>query len=543
MTEPDLPEAKIKSAEVSSGRRIPTVWIIPLVALLIGGWLVVKSIADKGPTISITFETAEGLEAGKTEIRYRDVQIGMVKDVVLDPDKPGVIVTAEMKADVDQYLTDTTQFWVVRPRFGVKEISGLGTLVAGAYVEIAPGEGGEPQKKFTGLELPPAIRSNAPGKEFVLLTEDLGALSRGSPIYHKGIDVGEVLGYRLGKENKDIQVRIFVNAPYDELVRKTTRFWNVSGFHAKLGAGGVELATSSLQALVLGGVNFSTPTLLDSMEKAPELTKFQLFEDESHIAESQITEKYPAIMYFEESLRGLSAGAPVEFRGVRLGTVKDYRLEFDPETMDYRMPVLIEFEPQRMTRFSKKDSKRIQDDEQSLEKLVAVGMRAKLQTSSFLTGEKFVELDFQPNTQATFYGTDNDVIEIPTVPSDFSQIASSATELLQKLTKAVDGAQKVTNAPELLEAVKNLNKTMVAVEHFTRDLNTTISPEASATLSEAHKTLATLRRAMDEQSPLRYDMETMMRELSAAARAVRNVATYLERNPSALITGKKGDGK
>lgn len=536
MTQPDLPTPDLKM-----GRRMPSVWLIPLVAFLIGAWLVIQTIVQQGPTIAITFETAEGLQPGKTEIRFRDVTIGKVTEVHLSEEGHGVVASAEMLSEATPYLTDTARFWVVRPRFGVKEISGLGTLVAGSYVEIDPGVGGKKKREFIGQELPPAIRADVPGKEFILTSENLGDLARGAPVYFKGIDVGEVLGYELDQDTGHVDVRIFVNAPYDKQVREGSRFWNVSGFRADIGPSGVELATGSLQSFIMGGVNFETPTRFVSMDEAPELTRFTLFRDKKHIAEAEITQRVPAILYFEESLRGLSDGAPVEFRGVRLGTVRDYRLEFNPDTLEYRMPVLIEFEPQRMAQYRDSEPTDEKEDRIELEKLIAIGLRARLETDSLITGAKYVELDILPKTKAEFFGETGGLIEIPTVPSELNKIASSASELLSKMSKAVDGAQKVTNAPELMAAIRNLNKTMVAVERFTANLNQDLALEAKSALTEAHRTLRTLRKAMDEQSPLRYDMENMMKDLSAAARAVRGVADYLERNPDALITGKKGN--
>ncbi|MGY9015808.1 MAG: PqiB family protein, partial [Rhodospirillales bacterium] len=280
-------------------------------------------------------------------------------------------------------------------------VSGLGTLVSGAFVEIDPGKSGEPQKAFKGLEKPPVIKANAPGRQYVLKTDKLGSYSNGSPINYRGIKVGEVLGHELANDNRNILIHIFIHKPHDKLVRHNSRFWNVSGVNVSIDADGMKIGTESLQALMVGGIAFETPTNLDASDPAKEGHTFSLHRNREEIKESSYTEKQAIIMYFNGSVRGLTLGAPVEFRGIKVGEVTDVKLEFDAETNAFQIPVVAEIEPERFSILGKRDRSAY---ENRFSTFIEKGLRAQLKTGSFLTGQLFVDLDFHPETAARLVG-------------------------------------------------------------------------------------------------------------------------------------------
>ena len=319
----DVPEV-----EVAARRGISIVWLIPLVAGAIAIWLGYTTLQEKGPTITITFANAEGLEAGKTKVKYKDVDVGLVDTVTISEDLSRIIVTASMAKGSDHYLNEGTKFWIVRPRIGAGGISGLGTLVSGAYVAVDPGEG-KPTTSFTGLEEPPAINSDVAGRRFRLRAARLGSVSRGSPIYYHDIQVGQVLNYELADDQKSLDVDVFVTAPHDQLVRADSRFWNASGFDISLGTAGVDVSVESLQSLLAGGIAFDTPTIDRPGEQAAAGFVFPLFDNYRAVTEARYTEKVFYLVYFDGSVRGLRPGAPVEFRGMRVGSVTDVRLEIN----------------------------------------------------------------------------------------------------------------------------------------------------------------------------------------------------------------------
>ena len=560
-------EGEMPEVAVTTRPKISTVWIIPIIAVLVGAWLAYSTISEQGPTISIIFESAEGLEAGKTKLKFKDVEVGSVETVSLTDDLSGVLVTASLIHGAEKYLTDTTRFWVVRPRFGASGVSGLGTLVSGAFVEIDPGKSGEPQKAFKGLETPPVIKANAPGRQYVLKTDKLGSYSNGSPINYRGIKVGEVLGHELANDNRNILIHIFIHKPHNKLVRHNSRFWNVSGVNVSIDADGMKIGTESLQALMVGGIAFETPTNLDASDPAKEGHTFSLHRNREEIKESSYTEKQAIIMYFSGSVRGLTLGAPVEFRGIKVGEVTDVKLEFDAETNAFQIPVVAEIEPERFSILGKRDRSAY---ENRFSTFIEKGLRAQLKTGSFLTGQLFVDLDFHPETAARLVGGDNLLLsEIPTVPTTLDEFTNSITELVTKLQKlpldelaksltaTVKGAEQLVSAPELLQAVrsfdvilretstllKNANGLVENVDGVVTNVDRDVRAEVKTALDQVQEILTSVDDAVSDKSALRYDLATTLKELSAAARSIRLLTSYLERNPNALIYGKGGQGE
>ena len=357
--EPAIPE-NISEAVVDAEKKgFPVVWLLPLVAVLIGGWLIFKTISEKGPEIAISFKTAEGIEAGKTKLRYRDVIVGTVDTVTFSEDLADVLVMATMQAGLERYLTENTRFWVVRPRVGAGEVSGLGTLLSGAYIALEPSEQGKHVKEFVGLEKPPVIMTDKQGTSYRLKTNKLGSLSVGSPVFFRQFDVGEITEYKLADDHSHVEIGFFVESPHDQYVQEGTTFWNAGGISLSMSSAGVKLEMESLVSVISGGIAFETlPEHADS-PRAQADTLFTLYD--SHLAslERPITVTHTFVARFGGSVRGLSVGAPVEYRGIRLGTVKSIELGLDPYQEDLTVPVvLFDLEPQRLAAFRDLDSDR-----------------------------------------------------------------------------------------------------------------------------------------------------------------------------------------
>jgi paraquat-inducible protein B len=405
----DAPQAVVQTRK----RHISIVWLVPIVAVLIGGWLAYKAFSEKGPTITITFSTAEGLAAGKTKIKYKDVEIGKVEAINLPEDLTHVIVTAEMVHDAGPYLTDNTRFWVVRARVGAGEVSGLGTLLSGAYIGMDPGKGGSPQRSFKGLEIPPVVTDDLPGTHVVLEAKRLGSLEIGSPIYYRQIKVGKIVSYKLEEDNKTIRFRAFVHAPHHELLYENSKFWNASGLDVKLDADGIQIQTESLVTLIGGGLAFDIPAGQTPGNPAPNDHVFILYEHKEDIDQKTTAELNHWILQFEGSVRGLSKGAPVELKGINFGEVTDIKAEFDLDTLTPRILVYIVTDPEV---FVDTGTAREPIDKQ-IEALVAKGLRAQLQTGSLLTGQLFVDIDFHPDAPPAKVLHDREYPELPTLPA------------------------------------------------------------------------------------------------------------------------------
>ncbi|MCX5728528.1 MAG: MlaD family protein, partial [Nitrospirae bacterium] len=358
----DIPSAVAKTKRKSSPQLI---WLIPIVAVLIGGWLAVKTILEKGPTITITFETAEGIEAGKTKIKYKDIDIGEVKSVEFAKDLEHVVLTAEMKKGVAPHLVEDVRFWIVKPRISGGQVSGIGTLFSGSYVEMDRGKSSTRREAFVGLEVEPSITGDMPGRQFVIQGKDIGSHAVGTPVLFRRIKVGKVAVNELNQDGSGITLKVFVESPYDKFVNSNSRFWDVSGIDITADSSGVRINSEGLMAILLGGIAFEAPAGTRTLPEADPDTAFTLFPDRTAAMKPADHEMLMFTLYFGEPLRGLTVGAPVEFNGVQLGEVKNIGVDFDNKTGEIRFPVDAAFFPGRMRSLSRE---RVEDPTPAVQK-------------------------------------------------------------------------------------------------------------------------------------------------------------------------------
>ena len=549
-TEPPPTEA-IPEVEVQSRiRQFSFIWIIPLVAALIGVWLVYKAQSEKGPTITITFQTAEGFEAGKTKIKYKDVDLGQIEEINLSPDLGHVVVTAKLVRQAEDLLSENTRFWVVRARINVSGVTGLQTLFSGVHIGLDPGRPGKKARHFTGLEQPPIVTTDLPGQYYLLLAERRGSLDIGSPIYYRQIRVGQVVGYQLAEDGQAVSIKIFVNTPYHKYVNKNTRFWNASGVDVSIDAKGIKLDTESLVTLLVGGIAFDVPSYLDSGGPAVEGQVFSLYDSYTASQEKSYPVKSYFVLYFDGSVGGLAPGAPVEFRGISVGKVVDVKLEFKPEKRDFRIPVLIEIEPERFisaAEMPKMEAAR----RKILDSLVEKGLRGQLKIGNLITGQQVVSLNIFPYAPQRKIVWKSPYPELPTVPAPIEEIGTRVSQILTKidnlpieqigkdLSETLRSTKRLAGAPELQETARNLDAILKEMRLFVSELRTGVTPEIAATLAQAQKALAQVESTLGSETPLQVNLNNALQELTAAARSLRALTDYLERHPEALIYGKK----
>lgn len=560
--------ASLPAPKVNKKAGPSIVWLIPLITVLVGGWLIFKTLSEKGPEIIITFKTAEGIEAGKTKIKYKEIEIGVVEAVRFSPDFSHVIVKARMEKESEPFLRRATHFWVVKPRLGLREVTGLGTLLSGAFIEIEPGEG-SPQRHFIGLDVPPVIKADVSGIKIVLLASKLGSIDTGSPIYYQGILAGEVLGWELGNDRKSLFVHAFIRAPYDKLVRSNTRFWNVSGLDVSVGADGFHVHTDSLESLIYGGIAFETPDTLEPAKENVEGLVFTLYNNYESIREQAFTKKINFILFFEGSVRGLNVGAPVEFKGIKVGSVKDIRLEFNNRDTSFRIPVLIEIEPERII---EREGDEVASSHETLKNLVQRGLRAQLQTGSLLTGQLFVELDMHPDTPVRLVNAGGPYPELPTIPGSMEQMTTSFKNILAKLEKLdmdrigaelldtlqganrlAKGASELISKPELRGTVDDLKESLNALKGILRKLDQRADPivvNLENAVRTGHEAMEKVKTTLDltdkmlkPDSPLQNRLIELTEELTETARSIRTLVDLFERNPNAIIFGKDAQGE
>jgi paraquat-inducible protein B len=550
---PELPEPVIRSGK----RQISIVWLVPVVAILIGGWLIYKAISEKGPEITITFNTAEGLEAGKTKIKCKDVEIGLVEEISLSKDLAQVIVKAQLVREADSFLSENSRFWVVRARVSASSVTGLGTVFSGAYIDIDPGAPGKKARNFAGLEDPPIVTTWEKGRHFTLVAERKGSLDIGSPVYYRQLEVGRVAAYNMAPDGSSVTFKVFIRDPYPGFVRKNTRFWNASGIDVKLDAQGIQVNTESFVSILVGGLAFDVIETFGAATEpaAVEDEPFPLYPSREAAREKTYVAKRYYLLHFTTSVRGLSLGAPVEFRGIPIGHVVDLKLEYDPKKMTFDIPVIIVIEPGRI--YVKGTENRTGDGQATtgeghtiMEQLVEKGLRAQLRSGSIVTGQQYVALDLFPGAPLAKIGFEGAYLSIPTMPTQIEEIGSKLGQIVTKLDKVpidqigndlrdtMQGAKRITNSPELLETVKSLNAAVKELQSLTTELRTRTTPEATAALQQAQRALAAAEGSLAADSPQQYRVKAALDEISGAARSLRVLVEFLEAHPESLLRGK-----
>jgi len=532
-------------------RRISIVWIVPLFAAVVAIGIAIQRIMSEGPTITIVFRAAQGVEAGKTFIKYKDVNIGQVTKVQLASDYAKVEVTVKMDKSAAGLIVEDAKFWVVEPRVTLSGVSGLSTLLSGNYIGFEVGKSDKKQRKFTGLETPPAITSEQAGRHFALKAESLGSVGIGSPIYYRRLQAGQVIAYNLAPDGKSVDIKIFVNAPYDKYVNSETRFWNASGLDVSVGAGGVDVRMQSLVALLAGGLAFDTPNVVSKSEPVTANAVFTLYPDQTAAFKQPDTIAARYVLYFNESLRGLSVGAPVTLLGLPGGEVTDVGLDLDPKTMRVRGRVEITSYPERLV--AHLNEKQLaagramlrsgQERHALMQGLVERrGLRAQLRSGNLVTGQLFIALDFYPDAAKAKIDWSRDPVEIPVVPSTVQDLETKITGIVAKLDKLPYEAI----GTDVTKVLVTLNQTLQDASKAVNRIDADVTPELKMIVGELRGTISsadgvlksTDATLVGKDAPAQQDLRDALQEIARTARSLRVLTDYLERHPEALIRGK-----
>src|SRR3984893_2635837 len=479
----------LPQAATRRSRRLSMIWIVPLVAVAIGAWLAWDTLSKEGPTIKITFESGEGLQPAQSQLKYKDIVFGTVKSLALSPDQTHVVVTVATTRQAERLLTEGTIFWVVKPRLFAGNISGIETLLSGSYIGMLPAaEAGKSQRDFAGREDPPVLGAHVPGRTFLLKSKRIGAVSVGSPIFFRDLNVGEVLGWDIADMAEYVTIHAFVRAPYDSYVHDETRFWNASGVSIKLGGTGIDVQMESPKALLLGGVAFETPVAEIHTAETSEDHVFPLFADRETANAASYTRKISAISYFSGSVSGLAPGAAVTVHGLKVGEVTDVRLTYDAAKDAVLAPVRYEIEPERVIGVGHRVFK---TEAEGVDALLKKGLRASLQSASVITGQQIVELEFDADAAPAAVTMDGPDYLVPaTEGGGFAGLTASATELLNKVNqmpfeqigKNLDGILKsvsdLAQGPQMKKALTELAGMLASAQNMVQNLNSGLSPAA-----------------------------------------------------------------
>ena len=541
MSDPTPPALPTAVVDPPRRFRIPLVWVIPIVAALIGLFLAARTWYELGPVVTLQFRTGTGLEPGKTRIKYKDVDVGQISTVRLAEDGSHVVATAQMAREAAPLLVEDTRFWVVSAKVSGSAVSGLDTLLSGTYVGMDAGKSGEARRDFVGLEDAPVVSLGVPGRSFALHADTLGSIDVGTPVYFRRIQAGQVTAFKLDDAGQHLDIQVFIKSPYDRFVTMDTRFWNASGIDLKLGAEGLQLNTESATAILAGGLAFETPPGGDT-EAAPAGQDFRLFSTRAEALKQPSSNAQIWQLRFTETLRGLSVGAPVDFRGIQIGEVIAISPDVDVDAADVGLQVDIAVFPERMQ--SRKDA--TQDMSEAdfrafVDRLIKRGLRAQLRNGNLVTGQLYVAMDFFPNAGAAKIDWAGQPPQLPTQRGSLDELQATLGRIAAKL----DRLPLDDIAAETRRAIAGLASAVERTEALMQRLDGLASNEVRAAVAETQQTMAEARAAVADgrrllasDAPLQQDLRDSLQELSRAAQSLRHLADTLERNPEALLRGK-----
>ena len=516
--------------EILRRKRFPLVWLIPIAASLIGIAMLVQSWRSSGPRVFIEFSNAQGLVAGKTHVSYKDVVVGTVSAVSLSKDLSEVVATVDFSRAAHELLKDDTRFWIVRPQIGAAGISGIETLLSGPYIALDPGSTGSAQTHYKGIDEAPLVTRGSAGKRFLLKAVDIGSLYVGAPIYFHHLKAGRLVSYQMSTD-KSLDIRIFIDAPYDQFVHPTTRFWNASGVDLSLTAAGLKVETQALATIVAGGIAFDDPPAVEETPPAVADTTFYLTADRTSAMADQDGRPLRMRMRFDSPLRGLAIGAPVEFYGVSIGNVVKVAVDFDPPTQKFSLVVDVVTYPHRLGSVLDKFPTNNEEDAKIatfIGSLVRDGLRAQARTGSILTGQLYVALDFVKSPHPATFDASARPLQIPTAGGSVDKLQTDVEDFVAKL----DRLPLDSIGQRLDRDVSELGDTLQL-------LNTKTLPGLSDTLTDSRKALQGAGGALDPDAPLQMNLNDLLRELTQSARSIRVLTDMLAAHPESLIRGRR----
>ncbi len=513
-------------------KRLSLIWLVPLVAALVGLALVIRTWLQTGPTITIRFDTAESLNNGTTEVRYKDVVVGKVSSIQLREDDSGVTVEVELTPDAKRIAVKDSRFWVVRPRIGIGGVSGINTLLSGAYIGVDVGRSGEQQRDFVGLEKPPAVTHDQKGKQFTLTTLDAGSITIGAPVYYRRVAVGRVVDATLDEDGKRITVRVFIDAPYDRFVTDGVRFWNAGGIDLAVSSEGLRLNTQSLATVVAGGIAFQPLDERKPGEPAREDSRFELYDGIATALAPPDGPSVRALLVLRQSTRGLTAGTPVDFNGLVIGAIRSIEPQYDVRQQSFYSKVMVELYLERLgPAWSALKGLAADSDRPALavlNKLIDQGLTAQLRAGNLLTGQQYVALFFKPGAKARRVTAGDTMPEIPTAAGSLEEIQTQIESIVTKLDK-IPFAELGADLRTMVNSANTLLRT------FDQD----IAPQARRTLDNAATAIRSLEQNLTSpEAPLQQDTRRMLEQLNRTAASFRVLADYLEKHPESLLRGR-----
>ncbi|MEH6444875.1 MAG: intermembrane transport protein PqiB [Oceanospirillaceae bacterium] len=521
---------------------ISIIWFIPLLAIAIGGWMFYQQWENRGIEMTVSFDDAEGLEAGKTKVKSRNVDIGILTGVSFNQDRTRIIASVEIAKSMGDFLRADSQFWIVKPRIGTNGISGIGTILSGAYIEVYPGTFKKSANEFVGLERPPITEPDAAGLHLTLLSKRGTGLSVGDPIIYRGFSVGRIQTYSFDTQERQAKYDIFIEAPYDSLVTSNSHFWNVGGISLESNAQGFKLNIATVETLISGGVQFDIPDDLVLGEQLTKSRKFKLYDSEQDIVENREYQSFEYAILVDDSVRGLYKGAPVEYRGVRVGTVispyitpkqvEQFKIEKSEQTK--RIPLLINIEPQRL--LGQSSEQEVLEFNEIFKQNIKQGLTANIETANLLTGSLLINLDFNGEA-AEALDTFGPYVLIPSTREGLAKIQDDFEEMLDSFNKLPLDQLAKSASDTLITAGKTLKSLRSSVLQLNRLLKSSETQQLSRNLNKSMLELQKTLKGLQPDSNAYRGVEKTMFKLQKTLDSLQPMLKKISNNPSTLIFG------
>ncbi len=548
-------------AEFRPSRWPGWIWAVPAGALLIVGWLGLRYLLQQGHDVTVRFDTAGGVQAGNTKVKYDGMVVGQVESVALEKDLQHVDVKLQFNSDMDGHLGPGTRYWIAGTNISLSNLSSIRSAISGPYIAVDP-RSGNTVSKTDGLKKPPVMKDTEPGREVVLETGERGNISRDTPVYFLGEKVGEVLSYTLDPFKRQFRITAFIHAPYDDLVRPDTRFWNAGPVHFSTSPSGPTVAFESLPALLQGAIAFETPTDGPDEKPSPKDAVFKLNADKQTAEDAPPSDGVPFTVSFDGQQTGLPVGAPVQLVDTPIGSVSKSTLEYDAATGSLRTQATIVITPWKLhiinaSTAAASDPRAEVDD--MMRRLVAQGLRAEMAKSTPVVGGDIIKLHFVPAAKPETLG-DGDPPSIPTQSaSGVSAILTKANDIMDKVNgmpidQIADEVQQATKklatlsqSPELTRSLSDLHQSLRNIQSITTDARQQVQPlliqvreaaaQAKDAVRSARSVLSSQAGGVNSASQTAALPDTLY-ELGRAARSLRELADYLDQHPEALIEGR-----
>ena len=511
-----------QAAETSLLRGISPLWIIPLVTVLAGLWMVYDHLSSQGPLITLEFMDADGLVEGKTKIKTRSIDVGVVVSIHMSKETEGVIIKARMEPEVAELLTEDSRFWVTKPVISLAGVSGLGTLLSGQHIEFTPGNSKQLNDHFEALETPPLTPSGTPGIHLTLDSKADFSYSEGDAILYQGFKVGKIEDIYFNSDERMMYYNVFIQAPYHKLITSNTRFWDSSGIRAEVTSSGVSVDTGNLESLLIGGISFGLPDGQLAGVRVTERAYFKIYPSRSQTGEEDYQQTLSYILLVDNSIPGLESGNPVIIRGIKVGEVVqsgDIPVGGSLLDLDLMIPIKIELNPARMG-MADTETGRDQAEEELLLWLKK-GMSATVKSTSPLFGQQIIELRLPRKaieTEIVYYenmpvitvNTDgfdditeklNQIVDkINSIP--ITEIGNNLEQLLSETTEAVSSIEELATQAGSEELVRSLNQTTIQIGELAASYSTN-----SPSNREIQLALENLTHVLAELSPLLTELK------------------------------------